>query len=128
MQDKNISKSIFAETLTLLLKSKGVRQEDLAEKLGVAQANVSKWCNGTIPRGNYAAKIALFFDVPIETLFSGVFPEKGGKRRIDKLTDLHKEKEILKRMEDLKKAQIDYHKKVEKIMDDVVKIARTRSL
>jgi transcriptional regulator with XRE-family HTH domain len=130
MQEENIKKSIFGETLSSLLKSRGVLQEELAASLGVAQANVSKWCNGTIPRGNYAAKIALFFDVPIETLFTGVFPEKG-KRRIDQLTDEYKEAEIIKAVERLKKIQADQEKTAEDInalTKHLIKVAKTRAL
>ncbi|MGE4489145.1 MAG: helix-turn-helix transcriptional regulator [Kiritimatiellales bacterium] len=134
MQEENIKKSIFGETLSSLLKSRGVLQEELAVALGVAQANVSKWCNGTIPRGNYAAKIALFFDVPIETLFTGVFPEKG-KRRIDSLTDQYKENEISKDVERIKKAHQEFNIAVKKITGELesvsrhlLKVAKTRSV
>ena len=92
MQEENITKVVFARTVKLLLKQNSYTQKDLAAYTGVSQANVSKWCRGSIPTGDLAMKIASFFNVPIETLFTGKMPSS--KRYVDRLAEEKKEADL----------------------------------
>ncbi|MBE6578400.1 MAG: helix-turn-helix transcriptional regulator [Ruminococcaceae bacterium] len=52
-----------------LRKEKGVRQEDLAQHVGVTAQAVSKWENGGVPDTELLPGIAEYFGVSIDTLF-----------------------------------------------------------
>lgn len=41
------------------LKEENITQEEFAEKVGTAQGNVSRWCNGDAPRSDMMSKILL---------------------------------------------------------------------
>lgn len=59
----------FSKNLRRLLEEKGIKQNTLAEKLGVSTAAVSMWTQGKkYPRPGYVAKIAEILDVPISIL------------------------------------------------------------
>ena len=60
--------TVFSMQLQKLRKSKGVKQEQLAEHLGVSTQAVSKWENGSYPDGDLLPRIARFFDVSIDYL------------------------------------------------------------
>lgn len=64
MEAKNIGKQIAA-----LRKERGVKQEELAQFVGVSIQAVSKWENGGVPDTELLPKIADFFSVSIDTLF-----------------------------------------------------------
>ena len=52
-----------------LRKQKGLRQEQLAEAMGVSTASVSKWeTNQSYPELTLLADLADFFEVSIDTL------------------------------------------------------------
>ncbi|MCK9398989.1 MAG: helix-turn-helix transcriptional regulator [Bacteroidales bacterium] len=52
-----------------LLKSKGIKQKWLANKLGVSEVTVSKWCSAkSIPQRVHLQKISELLDVPVKTL------------------------------------------------------------
>lgn len=53
-----------------LRKAKGVKQEELARFVGVTAQAVSKWENGGVPDTELLPKIADFFNVSIDELFS----------------------------------------------------------
>ena len=61
--------TIFSTQLQKLRKSRGVKQEQLAEHLGVSTQAVSKWENGSYPDGDLLPKIAKFFGVSIDYLY-----------------------------------------------------------
>ncbi len=61
--------NIFSTQLQKLRKAKGVKQEQLAEHLGVSTQAVSKWENGSYPDGDLLPRIAKFFDVSIDYLY-----------------------------------------------------------
>ena len=61
--------TIFSTQLQKLRKAKGIRQEQLAQHLGVSTQAVSKWENGSYPDGDLLPKIAKFFDVSIDYLY-----------------------------------------------------------
>lgn len=62
---------LIASNLVRLLREKNRTQLELAEYLGVTQAAVSNWCNGTkMPRMDKIDKICAFFDVKRSQLMS----------------------------------------------------------
>lgn len=61
--------NIFSKQLQKLRKAKGVKQEQLAEYLGVSIQAVSKWENGSYPDGDLLPRIAKYFEVSIDYLY-----------------------------------------------------------
>lgn len=62
----------FFERLSLLLKTKGISQKQLADSLGIRQATISDWKNkGNLPQGETAIKIADYFDISLDYLLTG---------------------------------------------------------
>ena len=62
----------FSEKLTQLRKSKNMTQEELAEKLFVSRAAVSKWESGRgLPNIDSLRAISTLFDVTVDELLSG---------------------------------------------------------
>lgn len=58
------------ETLRNIREKKGLRQDDIAEALGVAQQTVLKWENGkTEPKASQIVKLSNVLGVPIDALF-----------------------------------------------------------
>ena len=55
--------------------SKGVKQADLAGILKISQAAVSKWMNGSIPKGDQLYAVSNYFKVPMEWLLTGKGPD-----------------------------------------------------
>lgn len=62
---------MFWDTFTELCKERGKKPNPVAAELGISSASVTKWKTGSIPRGNTLKKIADYFGVSIEYLFSG---------------------------------------------------------
>lgn len=76
-------KTAIAKQLRTLLDEKGMRQKDLAKKIGVHEAAVSMFCQGKrVPRSNTLQKIAQVLNVPADELLGNtqlkeaVVPEK----------------------------------------------------
>ncbi len=54
-----MTKTVFAQRLTELLKEKGVSQKELAELVGVTEASISRYMNSErIPKSEIIANIA----------------------------------------------------------------------
>lgn len=69
---------LIASNLVRLLREKNRTQLELAEYLGVTQAAVSNWCNGTkMPRMDKIDKICAFFDVKRSQLMFSSSIEEG---------------------------------------------------
>ena len=52
-----------------LLKSKGLKQKWLANKMGVSEVTVSSWCAGkSVPRREHLQKLSELLEVPIKTI------------------------------------------------------------
>jgi transcriptional regulator with XRE-family HTH domain len=64
-----MSTNIVGKQISLLRKEKGIKQEELANYVGVSTQAVSKWENGGVPDIELLPKIADFFSVPIDFLF-----------------------------------------------------------
>ncbi len=60
---------IIGKQIAKLRKEKGVKQEELANDVGVSTQAVSKWENGGVPDIELLPKIADFFSVSIDHLF-----------------------------------------------------------
>jgi len=70
VQEKNTTKVIFARRLIALMSHNNVTQDQLASKIGVTQTTVWKWRKGAIPDGVSTVKLARFFGVSEDSLFS----------------------------------------------------------
>ena len=64
-----MSVEIIGKQIATLRKEKGIKQEELANYVGVSTQAVSKWENGGVPDTDLLPKIADFFSVPVDTLF-----------------------------------------------------------
>ncbi len=53
------------------MKEQSFTQVDLAERIGVTQAAVSKWINGTVPKGDQLLAVAQTLGVDMEWLLTG---------------------------------------------------------
>ena len=62
------------------MKDQSLTQVELAERIGVTQAAVSKWINGTVPKGDQLLAIANALGVNMEWLLSGKGPKSQGLR------------------------------------------------
>ena len=63
----------FSEKIEKLRKSKGMSQEDLAQKLNVTRQTISKWeLNQTVPDMNKLIEISKIFDVSLDELVNDV--------------------------------------------------------
>ena len=61
---------IFSEKLQLIRKSKGMTQEDLAEKLAVSRQAVARWESGQVyPDISNLIQISNLFNVTVRMLF-----------------------------------------------------------
>ena len=62
--------SIFGDNIKRLRKNKGLKQQELAEILGVKRNTYSDWENGkTEPSFDNLFKLADFFDISLDWLF-----------------------------------------------------------
>jgi len=52
-----------------LLRSKGLKQNWLANKMGVSEVTVSSWCAGkSVPRKEHLKKLSELLDIPIKAI------------------------------------------------------------
>lgn len=59
----------IGKQISLMRRERGIKQEELANYVGVSTQAVSKWENGGVPDVELLPKIADFFSVPIDFLF-----------------------------------------------------------
>ena len=81
--------TIFSKQLQKLRKERGIKQEQLAEYLGVSTQAVSKWENGSYPDGDLLPKIAAYFEVSIDYLYGN---EQSTKSLAEQVEDFLREK------------------------------------
>jgi transcriptional regulator with XRE-family HTH domain len=77
LQQPNYILDGFSSRLREIMAARRVSQANLAAATGVTQAAVSKWLNGSIPKGDQLYKIARTLLVRMEWLISGeppIFP------------------------------------------------------
>lgn len=84
-----MAETVFSTQLKKLRKERGVKQEELAEHLGVSAQAVSKWENGSYPDGDLLPKIAKFFQVSIDYLYGD---ERENKRFDQRVAEYMSEK------------------------------------
>ena len=79
--------------IAAIRKERGVKQEELANFVGVSTQAVSKWENGGAPDTELLPKIADFFSVSIDSLFARDITEYGDlqKALVQKITDTPEE-------------------------------------
>ena len=54
-----------------LLKSKGLKQKWLANKIGVSEVTVSNWCSGkSVPKRTHLQKISEILEVPVKAIIN----------------------------------------------------------
>ena len=75
---------ILGQRVAELRKQRGIRQEDLAEAVGVSAQAVSKWENGGLPDAELLPKLADYFQVSLDYLFG---------RNLTDYSDLNRELE-----------------------------------
>ncbi|HEY5590333.1 MAG TPA: helix-turn-helix transcriptional regulator [Paludibacter sp.] len=52
-----------------LLRSKGLKQNWLANKMGVSEVTVSSWCTGkSVPRKEHLKKLSELLDIPVKAI------------------------------------------------------------
>jgi transcriptional regulator with XRE-family HTH domain len=68
MQEEIQPEVVFKTALQRLMDARGLIQEQLAKELGVTQAAVSKWVQGSIPKPETLVRIAIFFNVSIDSI------------------------------------------------------------
>ncbi len=64
-----MSIEIIGKKIASMRKEKGIKQEELANFVGVSVQAVSKWENGGVPDTELLPKIADFFSVSVDSLF-----------------------------------------------------------
>ena len=64
-----MSVEIIGKHIASMRKEKGIKQEELANYVGVSTQAVSKWENGGVPDTELLPKIADFFSVSVDFLF-----------------------------------------------------------
>ncbi len=77
MSIENIGKNILQ-----LRKEKGIKQEELANFVGISTQAVSKWENGGVPDTQLLPKIADFFKVSIDSLFGHTINDYGNLKSV----------------------------------------------
>lgn len=68
----------FADLLTDLMKSHKVTNAGLADIVGVSENSVKKWKKGSVPAYDKVAKIAEYFEVPIEYFYQDIAKKNYG--------------------------------------------------
>ena len=68
---------MIGKQIASLRKEKGIKQEELANYVGVSIQAVSKWENGGVPDTELLPKVADFFSVSIDCLFGRDITEYG---------------------------------------------------
>lgn len=59
-----------------LCRDAGKSPTEVVEQLGIARGSVTKWKGGALPSGKNLSKIADYFNVPVDRLFSSEQKEK----------------------------------------------------
>lgn len=96
--------TVFSTQLQQLRKEKGIKQETLAQYLGVSAQAVSKWENGSYPEGDLLPKIADYFGVSIDYLYGRERREVSIEQRVLEhlqgmpINDIDAQKEYMEQM------------------------------
>lgn len=79
----------IGKQISLMRRERGIKQEELANYVGVSTQAVSKWENGGVPDVELLPQIADFFSVPIDFLFGRNMSDYGDLHSalIEKISD-----------------------------------------
>lgn len=67
---------MFWDQFYQLCKESGKSPTEVVEQLGIARGSITKWKGGSLPSGKNLSKIADYFSVPVDRLFSSEEKEK----------------------------------------------------
>lgn len=119
-QEKNI-KSPFAKRLIELRKLKGLSQEKLSEKLGLAKATYGTYENSIyLPSADTIAKMADFYNVSADYILGG--ENTNNDTQIERRKSIKKELKAISLEYEIavKEAQKKYFKQIEEILKEVL--------
>lgn len=71
MTDSKTDMKTFGNRLYKLRNQSGLSQLDLAKKIGSSKGTIQNYESGTLPKGEYAIRLARFFDCSIDWLLTG---------------------------------------------------------
>lgn len=85
--------TVIGKQIAALRKEKGIKQEELANYVGVTAQAVSKWENGGVPDTELIPRIADYFEVSIDSLFgrSAIDESRVGMALIKKIVETRPE-------------------------------------
>ena len=88
--------TVIGKQIAALRKEKGIKQEELANYVGVTAQAVSKWENGGVPDTELIPRIADYFEGSIDFLFgrSAIDENQVGMALIKKLVDTRPEERM----------------------------------
>ena len=112
----------LSENIKNIRKAKGLRQEQLAEAMGVSTASVSKWETGqTAPELTVLVDLADFFEVSIDALMGHMLT---GNRMEDMLAEMNEQEEEgnFEQAIEIAEKLLQCYPNSEKIVDEVAKI------
>lgn len=77
MVTENNKVKSFSETLSQLLRQRGVSSKVVSQATGIPTSTLSEWTSGRLPKvGEDVLKLAKFFGVSLEYLITGKEPEQ----------------------------------------------------
>ena len=76
-----MSIEIIGKQIASMRKERGIKQEELANFVGVSTQAVSKWENGGVPDIELLPKIADFFSVSVDFLFGRSITDYSGLQK-----------------------------------------------
>ncbi|MDE5995360.1 MAG: helix-turn-helix domain-containing protein, partial [Eubacterium sp.] len=82
MKDKTVNRTPFGTKIRALRKSKGLKQREVAEAIGIKENNYRKYETSTIPRKDTLVKIAAFYGVTIDYLMGRTDNKFGEEKKI----------------------------------------------
>ena len=108
-----MSINTIGKQIAIMRKKKGVKQEELANYVGVSTQAVSKWENGGVPDTEILPKIAEYFSVSIDSLFGRDFPDYRDLQSalIERINDMPSEqrfKQVFNYCWDMERAMMDH--------------------
>lgn len=72
MQEKSCSEDNFLSRLRHVIKTSGLKQKDLAKKIGVSEISISRYCSGTqVPTRVTVNMLAALLGVSVSWLYTG---------------------------------------------------------
>lgn len=96
---KNANGNLFGKRLAALMESRGLTQASLGTAIGVSQATIFKWLNGTMPRSGELYRLAKFLGHTMEWFLADIQSEMPSQEESDTTAimdgEAHKLKAVL---------------------------------